>query len=547
MEESEQLFTQRSEGKRPKGHCRWSTHSLDSKAVEDFRRRLKYFFMNPCEKYRARGRKPWKLMLQILKIVIITAQLVFFGLSNEMMATFKEDNLMTFEHLFLKGFKDHWQGNYVLYTKADLYDHIYHIINTYANLQNLTLGNHAYGKIDGKYTPLSVCQLLYKNSTIDPERDTFHIDPHIDEECISEFPPTSLDNTNLEKSINFSVDFKRLVSVNINFTLKTINLQTVRHHELPDCYGFHIKIIFDNCAHSGKIKVSVKNDVQIHECKDYNVRDASGKIDYLVLMFDSLVIFACVASLILCTRSIVKGIQLQFEFKIFFQTHFNKLVTWSERMEFVNVWYIFINISDTLTITGSVIKIGIQTKFLTNYDVCSILLGTATMLVWIGVIRYLGYFKKYNILILTLRAAFPNVIRFCCCAAMIYLGYCFCGWIVLGPYHDKFRTFNKVTECLFSLINGDDVFGTFLNMRDKSYMVWLFSRIYLYTFTSLFIYMVLSLFIALITDTYETIKHHQKDSTPVSLLHAFIAECQDQPEFGQYLYDEESSSCCFSP
>ncbi|XP_023191678.1 mucolipin-3-like isoform X2 [Xiphophorus maculatus] len=547
MEESEQLFTQRSEGKRPNGHCRWSTHSLDSKAVEDFRRRLKYFFMNPCEKYRARGRKPWKLMLQILKIVIITAQLVFFGLSNEMMATFKEDNLMTFEHLFLKGFKDHWQGNYVLYTKADLYDHIYHIINTYANLQNLTLGNHAYGKIDGKYTPLSVCQLLYKNSTIDPERDTFHIDPHIDEECISVFPPTSLDNTNLEKNINFSVDFKRLVSVNINFTLKTINLQTVRHHELPDCYGFHIKIIFDNRAHSGKIKVVVKNDVQIHECKDYNVRDASGKIDYLVLMFDSLVIFACVASLILCTRSIVKGIQLQFEFKIFFHTHFNKLVTWSERMEFVNVWYIFINISDTLTITGSVIKIGIQTKFLTNYDVCSILLGTATMLVWIGVIRYLGYFKKYNILILTLRAAFPNVIRFCCCAAMIYLGYCFCGWIVLGPYHDKFRTFNKVTECLFSLINGDDMFGTFLNMRDKSYMVWLFSRIYLYTFTSLFIYMVLSLFIALITDTYETIKHHQKDSAPVSLLHAFIAECQDQPEFGQYLYDEESSSCCFSP
>lgn len=51
-------------------------------------------------------------------------------------------------------------------------------------------------------------------------------------------------------------------------------------------------------------------------------------------------------------------------------------------------------------------------------------------------------FKKtlctiFQILILTLRAAFPNVVRFCCCAAMIYLGYCFCGWIVLGPYHDK--------------------------------------------------------------------------------------------------------------
>lgn len=45
-----------------------------------------------------------------------------------------------------------------------------------------------------------------------------------------------------------------------------------------------------------------------------------------------------------------------------------------------------------------------------------------------------------QILIITLRAAFPNVIRFCCCAAMIYLGYCFCGWIVLGPYHEKAST-----------------------------------------------------------------------------------------------------------
>ncbi|CAB1437778.1 unnamed protein product [Pleuronectes platessa] len=202
-------------------------------------------------------------------------------------------------------------------------------------------------------------------------------------------------------------------------------------------------------------------------------------------------------------------------------------------MEVVNGWYILIVVSDTLSIAGSVLKIGIQTKFLTNYDVCSILLGTATMLVWVGVIRYLGFFKKYNILILTLRAAFPNVIRFCCCAAMIYLGYCFCGWIVLGPYHDKFRTLDRVTECLFSLINGDDMYATFLRMRDKSYMVWLFSRLYLYSFISLFIYMVLSLFIALINDTYETIRHHQQDKVPVSQLQAFIAECRDQPESGR--------------
>lgn len=36
-------------------------------------------------------------------------------------------------------------------------------------------------------------------------------------------------------------------------------------------------------------------------------------------------------------------------------------------------------------------------QYLTDYDVCSILLGTATLLVWVGSIRYLGFFRKYNV------------------------------------------------------------------------------------------------------------------------------------------------------
>lgn len=32
-----------------------------------------------------------------------------------------------------------------------------------------------------------------------------------------------------------------------------------------------IQIMFDNRAHSGKIKVDVKNDVTIYECRDWNV------------------------------------------------------------------------------------------------------------------------------------------------------------------------------------------------------------------------------------------------------------------------------------
>lgn len=30
--------------------------------------------MSPCDKYHAKGRKPYKLILQLLKIIIVTAQ-----------------------------------------------------------------------------------------------------------------------------------------------------------------------------------------------------------------------------------------------------------------------------------------------------------------------------------------------------------------------------------------------------------------------------------------------------------------------------------------
>ncbi|XP_061785513.1 uncharacterized protein [Nerophis lumbriciformis] len=50
---------------------------------EAIRRKSKYFFMSPCDKYHAKGRKPSKLILQLLKIIMVTAQ---------------EENTMTWKH-----------------------------------------------------------------------------------------------------------------------------------------------------------------------------------------------------------------------------------------------------------------------------------------------------------------------------------------------------------------------------------------------------------------------------------------------------------------
>lgn len=66
------------------------------------------------------------------------------------------------------------------------------------------------------------------------------------------------------------------------------------------------------------------------------------------------------------------------------------------------------------------------------------------------------------------------------------------------------------SESLFSLINGDDMFDTFMEISHSSLGIRIFSKIYLYTFVSLFIFIVLSVFITLISNTYDMVNVSRK-------------------------------------
>uniref|UniRef100_H0WWW9 Mucolipin TRP cation channel 2 n=1 Tax=Otolemur garnettii TaxID=30611 RepID=H0WWW9_OTOGA len=525
---------------------------LDSEVKEEcLRKDLKFYFMNPCEKYRARRQIPWKLGLQILKIVMVTAQLVRFGLSNQLVVAFKEDNTVAFKHLFLKGYSGVDEDDYSssVYTQEDAYDSIFFAIHQaiYHHLKDIALGTLGYGENEDNRIGLKVCKQHYKEGTMFPANETLNMDSDTETDCIHLDLQTLARNSPDWKNLSFfRLEFYRLLKVEISFRLKGIDLQTIHYRELPDCYVFQntASITFDNKAHSGKIKIYFDSDANIEECKDFNIFGSTQKNTQYVLVFDAFVIVICLASLTLCTRSIVLALRLRKRFLNFFLEKYKRRASDADQWEFINGWYVLVIISDLMTIIGSVLKMEIKAKNLTNYDLCSILLGTSTLLVWVGVIRYLGYFQAYNVLILTMQASLPKVLRFCACAGMIYLGYTFCGWIVLGPYHDKFQNLNTVAECLFSLVNGDDMFATFAQIQQKSVLVWLFSRLYLYSFISLFIYMILSLFIALITDSYDTIKKFQQNGFPETDLKEFLKECGSKAECPREPSSLPSCICC---
>lgn len=50
------------------------------------------------------------------------------------------------------------------------------------------------------------------------------------------------------------------------------------------------------------------------------------------------------------------------EYVQFFSHRLGRSVSWGERMEFINGWYILLVVSDVFTIVGSFIKIGIESK-----------------------------------------------------------------------------------------------------------------------------------------------------------------------------------------
>ncbi len=70
-------------------------------------------------------------------------------------------------------------------------------------------------------------------------------------------------------------------------------------------------------------------------------------------------------------------------------------------------------------------------------DITSIMIGLAAFGQWCGLLRFLSYFDKYNMLLITLRLAMPSVVRFGVCAGILYISFLLLGWLVLGPYHPK--------------------------------------------------------------------------------------------------------------
>jgi mucolipin len=68
-------------------------------------------------------------------------------------------------------------------------------------------------------------------------------------------------------------------------------------------------------------------------------------------------------------------------------------------MKFLNLWYVVIVVNDILIIFGTVSKVSIEFRDFDNglFTLTGILLGVGALLVYFGLLRYLGFFNQYNV------------------------------------------------------------------------------------------------------------------------------------------------------
>lgn len=545
---------------------------------------LRCYFMNPIEKWRHRRRFPFKLLTLIVKIILVTVQLCVFAGNRNQQFDFLYGNKMSFSHLFLYGWDATREiksyppaaGPLAIYERRTFYQAIDYAITGYGNLTN-AIGPYSYihNATTGRVLPIELCKKEHTPAVVHRRSDG---KPGVRTECClldvvdvnddidvrfaaaSSSSNDSDDKDDDERPVVIikrllrptedpfakcnitAVDFRTLIKVTLQFSLKATRSYSNRLR----CTAFSLVIIYDNSEHVGRLlstldlssyhtvdcRKPAPTVVESHSSDDDKDEMVDGGPGYTwqVTTLDSwlnyVVILICLISLVLCVRAVYRAQLLKRRTMLFFRLVRHSELNVECRLRFWNFWYLTIIANDIMIIVGTYMQeeIFLKGDARTEWTICSLLLGTGNLLVWFGVLRYFGFFKTYNVVMITVISAFPAVMRFMACAVLIYCGFMFCGWLVFGPYHMKFRTLSSTSECLFSLINGDDMFATFSIFEARSPLLIFYMRTYLYCFSGLFIYVILSLLLSIIIDAYETIKEYYEQGFPKTVVEEFIGE-----------------------
>lgn len=481
-----------------------------AKNEQELKANLYFHISNPLKRWKVEKRLPIKLLLQVLKTLCLIVQLALFtGTIPYQRAEFFYDSREVFENLFLINFEPQEEDGparptYCAYTSTDILNELEYLATRYYELQYITVGGYDFLLDEnGTISPIELKLRQYKDVVFNASGNSFLLDGTVSTVSF-EFVPPSVQNIR-EQYFNNSNDttFHRFIDLLVTIPIKNIRIV---HPERAECFLFMVEIFFQSDGQSGKIYYNLKESHVKQTCNGTVLTPKNNLVlqKALLTCLDVIVITLCSISLFLTATTTHRAIKLGRAMGTFYEKQLRVPLSWWERRSLFSLWHVFNVVSDILIISGTVVKIALDYDGIVDAAPTRILLGTALLFQAGVILRYVSYFNQLNTLTRTLALAFPELLKFLLCAFILFIAFAICGWTVLGSFHPKFNNLNSAVEALFGLLNGDDIYATFIQISPADqWATFIYSRVFLYVFLSLFIYAVLNLFTTLVIAAYE--------------------------------------------
>ncbi|CAH8860886.1 unnamed protein product [Trichobilharzia szidati] len=197
-----------------------SSTCINPTEVEDWmRRRLYYHFMTPIGKFHAKRRIPFKLFIQILKVLLVTIQLIHFGFNRAAHVSFGELSHTAFCHLYLHRWDSQYEtldyppatGVYAVYTIDAFYEHVGYAITQFNKTKELALGGYLF---DSTNPTMKLC-MKYVSPPMENKSTLFRVALQEVEKCVS-IEPQKIDAKQLQ-DVDAIKNFLEIHGLNIDF------------------------------------------------------------------------------------------------------------------------------------------------------------------------------------------------------------------------------------------------------------------------------------------------------------------------------------------
>ncbi|KAM7540889.1 hypothetical protein Aperf_G00000046189 [Anoplocephala perfoliata] len=522
-----------------------SSSANEEAEITSFRTELSYFLLSSIQRWKLTGDASISILVQLIRILVVTAQLLLLGSLSSTHVNYSERAQLTFRHLYLYKWDPQYEtlpyppsvGEYAIYSREDFYESLGFAMRQYNITETISLNGYKFPSEGGLVTACAE-QFgeipRFGNHSASPESLSFCVTLNMSEVSTGDID-TWEHTASFLNSHGLDIDFSRFHSFSLNFSL----MSPPTHHSDWDlsieCFQFFIFIDFENVGQTGQVAIRLNAEPIDVPCPSLGKNKHEEELTprrVVHLMADTFAFSVCLISLMMSLVSLCRGFGMWKRTKQFFNEHYGINLK-GLPFEFMSPWIFCVIAGDFLIIGGSICKLVHNKHILDAYAELSYMLGLGTLLVWISVLRYVELSSQTHLLLRTIKRCVPGLIRFLACALVLYFAFVFPAWVIMGPFSFKFRSFTSTLECLYSLINGDDMFVTFSIIEwDKGIGIFLFSRIFLYVFITLFIYAVLNIFVTIVFEAYEEVKEGGfPQAEGMVILNRFLAQQGHNDEF----------------